>query len=104
MTFTFNVAWPPHGGDRRRSLPDGTVGVPYPGVTFSATGGDGGSYCWLRGRQGTISAGLSLSTERSAQAAPPRQPGTFYSWREPSLRHIRASRSTVSRTLVINPA
>jgi hypothetical protein len=62
VTFTFNVSWPPLAMSVP-SLPDGTAGVPYPGVTFSATGGTG-TYSWFadarRSRAGTRTAVYQL--------------------------------------------
>jgi Putative Ig domain/Galactose oxidase, central domain len=47
--------------------PDGTAGVPYPGMTFSATGGSG-AYTWSDG--GTLPAGLALSPAGQLSGTP----------------------------------
>lgn len=97
VTFTFNVSWPPLVVSVP-SLPSGTAGVPYPSVTFSATGGTG-TYSWFVDAT-TISAGLDLSTS-GVLSGTPTVAGTF----NVSIRVLDHSglSETVTRTLVINP-
>jgi Putative Ig domain/Galactose oxidase, central domain len=47
--------------------PNGTAGIPYPGMTFSATGGSG-VYTWTDG--GTLPAGLALSPAGQLSGTP----------------------------------
>lgn len=52
------------------SLPNGTVGAAYPGVQFSATGGDGGPYSWFVSAGTKLPAGLSLSASGVLSGTP----------------------------------
>ena len=74
VDFAIHTPWPPIAGSEAQ-LPDGTVGVPYPGVTFSATGGDGGSYSWLQD-VGNQPPGLSISSS-GVFSGTPTAAGTF---------------------------
>ena len=74
VVFAIHTPWPPIAGSEAQ-LPDGTVGVPYPGVTFSATGGDGGSYSWLQD-VGNQPPGLSISSS-GVFSGTPTAAGTF---------------------------
>lgn len=58
------------------SLPNGTVGAAYPGVQFSATGGDGGPYSWFVSAGTKLPAGLSLSAG-GVLSGTPTAAGTF---------------------------
>ena len=98
VKFTLNVSWPPLVMSVS-SLPDGTVGVPYPSVTFSATGGTG-TYSWFV--DGTsISAGLDLSTS-GVLSGTPTVAGTFNV--SVTVYDHSGLKGTVIRTLVINSA
>ncbi len=100
VDFTFNIPDPPIVMSAP-PLPDGTVGVPYPGVQFSATGGNG-TYAWYLAL-GNEPPGLSMSLS-GVLSGTPTTAGTY------SVDVIVHSGVgdyeyvSESLTLVINPA
>jgi len=98
LEFAFVVSYPPVVTSAP-PLPDGTVGVAYPGVTFSATGGDG-DYDWYLAL-GNQPPGLSMSAS-GVLGGTPTTAGTFIV--NAIVDDSSGDSGTAVRTLVINPA
>jgi hypothetical protein len=86
------------------TLSEGTVGQPYPSVTFSASGGDGGPYSWFIQPDTYLPPGLTLSAS-GVLSGTPTKAGTYTIW--PSVSDAQVSGAGFDKTeltLVINSA
>ena len=86
------------------TLPQGTVGQPYPGVTFSASGGDGGPYSWFIQPDTSLPSGLTLSAS-GVLSGTPTTAGTYTIY--PSVSDAQVSGAGFDKTeltLVISSA
>jgi hypothetical protein len=99
VNFFFRILYPPIVTSVP-PLPNGTVGVPYPGVQFSATGGSGSGYSWLQD-VGNQPPGLTISLS-GVLSGTPTMAGTYFV--SVSVRDDGFNEGTASAMLVINPA
>ncbi len=86
------------------TLPQGTVGQPYPGVTFSASGGDSGPYSWFIQPDTSLPSGLTLSAS-GVLSGTPTTAGTYTIY--PSVSDAQVSGAGFDKTeltLVISSA
>jgi eukaryotic-like serine/threonine-protein kinase len=96
--FTISIVYPPIVVSAPQ-VPEGTVGTPYPGVTFSATGGNG-TYFWSAD---PIPAGLTLNVDSGVISGTPTVAGTFKIYM--GVGDIFGDPTNVfAITLVVNPA
>jgi eukaryotic-like serine/threonine-protein kinase len=85
------------------ALPNATAGVGYPGVQFSATGGDGGPYTWFVSGGTTLPAGLSLSAS-GVLSGTPATAGTFTVYVSVQDAQATPGFDKTQLALTVNPA